>query len=132
MGSADGTWVRECYDVQYQQQWYKGAKEKLRMPSWTDRIMYRSLPHFESLLKPLSYTAVNYVLLCSDHSPVIATFQLVAQNQRALNMPMWRIRIRPLAQVQVQGEDSSQAQDVDNVLALMPLPWECGSLSTLL
>jgi hypothetical protein len=92
------TWVSECYDINFKQQWYKGGKIKLRMPSWTDRILYASLAAklesgSASRLEPLTdqdfmtmgqplYKAVNDVLLCSDHSPVHGSFALTALNQR--------------------------------------------------
>lgn len=92
------TWVGECYDINFKQQWYKGGKVKLRMPSWTDRVLYASLAakpeSSASRLEPLTdqgdlmsigqplYKAVNDVLLCSDHSPVHASFALTALNQR--------------------------------------------------
>eukprot|EP01043_Picozoa_sp_COSAG02_P038474 COSAG02_NODE_2968_length_7640_cov_10.957831_3_plen_1065_part_00 len=91
------TWVSACYDINFKQQWYKGGKVKLRMPSWTDRILYASLvakagssatrleplmdQDFMSMGAPL-YQAANDVLLCSDHSPVHASFALTALNQR--------------------------------------------------
>ena len=92
------TWVAECYDINFKQQWYKGGKVKLRMPSWTDRVLYQSMScpgesssastlvpltdqDFMSMGQPL-YKAENDVLLCSDHSPVHASFQLTAINQR--------------------------------------------------
>ena len=77
------TWVAACYDINFKQQWYKGGKVKLRMPSWTDRILYAPLAakveSSASRLEPLMdqdfmsmggplYQAANDVLICSDHS----------------------------------------------------------------
>eukprot|EP01052_Picozoa_sp_SAG31_P034963 SAG31_NODE_4156_length_3525_cov_2.014011_2_plen_377_part_00 len=36
----------------YQDYWYKGGGMKLRMPSWCDRILYRSMPHLAGRLVP--------------------------------------------------------------------------------
>jgi hypothetical protein len=37
-------WVEQCYKVNFKQQWYKGGNVKLRMPSWTDRILCAAKP----------------------------------------------------------------------------------------
>ena len=106
-------WVRRVYNIDYTEHWYKGGGTKLRMPSWTDRILYRSMPHLKQRLVPSTrgsrsidsssgagggghvgggegegeammdrYRAVNDVLLCSDHSPVCAVFELQPEDCR--------------------------------------------------
>ena len=102
-------WVTDCYDINFKQQWYKGGKVKLRMPSWTDRVLYTSLPahagESASKLEPASnedllmigqplYAAENDVLLCSDHSPVHACFSMTALNQRLETPAQRRFRYR--------------------------------------
>lgn len=48
------------------------SSEKQRVPSWTDRVLYRSKRNNE--LKPLNYNSVMDVCL-SDHKPVYSTFR---------------------------------------------------------
>lgn len=46
-----------------------------RIPSWTDRVLYRSLPGFESDLSMLSYESCpNF--MSSDHKPVMCSFKI--------------------------------------------------------
>lgn len=56
--------------------------EKQRVPSWTDRVLYRS---FKGALEPRLYGSVMDIM-CSDHKPVYATFgtqvQFVDQEKR--------------------------------------------------
>jgi hypothetical protein len=49
--------------------------DKKRTPSYTDRILYRSMPNFEKNCTPLSFVSFEDVLT-SDHKPVRATFNL--------------------------------------------------------
>ena len=81
-------WVRRVYNIDFQEKWYKGGSTKLRMPSWTDRIVYRSMPHLVDRLKPACkndddrYRAINEVLLTSDHSPICCVFELQPEDCR--------------------------------------------------
>eukprot|EP00660_Eupelagonema_oceanica_P009348 gene9348-8926_t len=34
-----GGWVREVYHVQFKEPWYKGGHTRMRIPSFTDRIL---------------------------------------------------------------------------------------------
>lgn len=85
---AERDWVRRVYKIDYAEHWYKGGGVKLRMPSWTDRILYRSMPHLQSRLAPATrtdtdrYRAVNEVLLSSDHSPISCVFELQPEDCR--------------------------------------------------
>ena len=101
---SDPDWVRKVYCIDYADYWYKGGGTKLRMPSWTDRILYRSMPHLthtdaEGNTVPNlrmgtrdgnaagacdKYRAVNDVLLSSDHSPICAVFEMDAEDCRNL------------------------------------------------
>jgi hypothetical protein len=82
----DPGWVHEEYRTMYKEPWYKGGNTRPRVPGWCDRILYHSLRDLDTLLTPEkvsvdgqlahNYNAVNDVLLCSDHSPVHAKFQL--------------------------------------------------------
>lgn len=49
--------------------------EKNRIPSWCDRILYHSLPCYS--LTPIEYSASDRITT-SDHSPIYATFSLIA------------------------------------------------------
>jgi hypothetical protein len=85
---AERDWVRRVYKIDYAEHWYKGGGVKLRMPSWTDRILYRSMPHLQSRFVPATrndtdrYRAVNEVLLSSDHSPISCVFELQPEDCR--------------------------------------------------
>ena len=80
-------WVDGEYRILYKEPFYKGAKEKPRVPAWCDRILYRSANRLQGELVPEqldrggstgladNYQAINDTLLCSDHSPVFATFR---------------------------------------------------------
>eukprot|EP00808_Paulinella_micropora_P016464 g30536.t1 len=46
-----------------------------RSPAWCDRIMWKSLPGFDGMVKQLQYSSANQVT-SSDHKPVSAVFQL--------------------------------------------------------
>ncbi|CAE7529807.1 INPP5E [Symbiodinium pilosum] len=48
------------------------SSKKQRVPSWTDRILWRRDPH----IKPLAYDSVP-ALQCSDHRPVFAQFEVM-------------------------------------------------------
>lgn len=93
-------WVSRVYVTAYKEPFYKGGRVAERVPSWTDRIQYHSLPDRwgELLPEPLqdpslpstaaslhNYRAVNDGLDCSDHSPVFATFtlEIVADDEEA-------------------------------------------------
>ena len=88
-GGQETAWVRQTYDVDYHDRWYKGGGVKLRMPSWCDRVLYRSMPHLAHRLLPVdhSYRAVNDKLLRSDHSPVHCSFELYSEPVRATAPP---------------------------------------------
>ncbi|CAE7615030.1 INPP5E [Symbiodinium natans] len=48
------------------------SSKKQRVPSWTDRILWRRDPH----IKSLAYDSVPF-LQCSDHRPVFAQFEVM-------------------------------------------------------
>ena len=91
----DSDWASKVYVTAYKEPFYKGGRVMERVPSWTDRIQYHSLPDKWGELMPESvdkdrkihdqargappihnYHAVNDALTSSDHSPVFATFKL--------------------------------------------------------
>ena len=84
----DPDWVSSVYCTAYKEPFYKGGRVQERVPSWTDRIQYHSLPDRwgellpESLdasrpdASPHNYHAINDALDTSDHSPIFATFSL--------------------------------------------------------
>ena len=84
----DPAWPSKVYCTHYKEPIYKGGSVQERVPSWTDRIQYHSLPDRwgellpESLdatrpeASPHNYQAVNDALDTSDHAPVYATFSL--------------------------------------------------------
>lgn len=88
----DPDWVSKVYVTAYKEPFYKGGRVMERVPAWTDRIQYHSLPDRwgELLPEPLdpkrpdssihNYHAVHDSecegLDTSDHSPVYATFSL--------------------------------------------------------
>lgn len=51
------------------------SSEKMRTPSYCDRVLYRSQPGAGDRLRQLSYTH-HPSILTSDHTPVSATFEL--------------------------------------------------------
>ena len=54
---------------------WPGTSEKRRVPSYTDRILWRSKEHSEDSVKPLFYRSAMDLTL-SDHKPVSAMFKL--------------------------------------------------------
>ena len=86
----DPEWPSHVFVTSFKEPFYKGGRVRERVPSWTDRVQYHSLPsrsgdllpelldpaHPES--SPHNYHAVNdgAGLDVSDHSPVFATFTL--------------------------------------------------------
>ena len=68
--------------------------DKKRTPSYTDRILYRSMPNFEKNCTPLSFVSFEDVVT-SDHKPVRATFKLnptlgskdILVNRKAVELP---------------------------------------------
>jgi len=52
------------------------SSPKQRVPSWTDRILWRRSPH----IAPMSYSSVMS-LTCSDHRPIFAQFEVVVNLQ---------------------------------------------------
>lgn len=91
----DPTWVSRAYVTAYKEPMYKGGRVMERVPSWTDRIQYHSLPDKWGELMPEcldksremldqargeppihNYHSVNDTLDTSDHSPVFCTFTL--------------------------------------------------------
>ena len=85
---SDPSWPDKVYNSKYKEPLYKGGRVVDRIPSWTDRIQYHSLPSRMGTLapelldpsapdtSPHNYHAVNDGMDISDHSPVFATFQL--------------------------------------------------------
>ncbi len=81
-------WPSRVYATAYKEPIYKGGRVVERVPSWTDRIQYRSLPDRwgellpESLdpsrpsASPHNYHAVNVGLDTSDHAAIYCTFSL--------------------------------------------------------
>eukprot|EP01029_Cantina_marsupialis_P023527 TRINITY_DN5895_c0_g3_i1.p1 TRINITY_DN5895_c0_g3~~TRINITY_DN5895_c0_g3_i1.p1 ORF type:complete len:1899 (+),score=565.67 TRINITY_DN5895_c0_g3_i1:99-5795(+) len=51
------------------------SNKKNQNPSYTDRILWRSLPGFKSNVRQLSYNSAPQIL-SSDHSPVFAQFEV--------------------------------------------------------
>jgi hypothetical protein len=88
---SDQTWVDGEYRILYKEPFYKGGKEKPRVPAWCDRILYRSANRLQGGLEPEqidlggtlgvtdNYQAINDQMLCSDHSPVFATFLVTTE-----------------------------------------------------
>lgn len=84
-------WVDGEYRILYKEPAYKGGKKKPRVPAWCDRILYRSATGLQGglALEQIdlggdigmsdNYQVVNDVMLCSDHSPVHATFLLTTE-----------------------------------------------------
>lgn len=84
----DPEWVNKVYLTAYKEPFYKGGRTMERVPAWTDRVLYHSLPDRWGELLPESldpsnpdkslhnYHAVNDALDVSDHSPVFSTYSL--------------------------------------------------------
>lgn len=85
---SDPSWPDQVYNSKYKEPLYKGGRVVDRVPSWTDRIQFHSLPSRSGSLapelldpahpdtSPHNYHAVNDGMDISDHSPIFATFQL--------------------------------------------------------
>lgn len=81
-------WVSKVYVTAFKEPFYKGGRICERVPSWTDRIQYHSIPDkWGELLpdsldpsapdtSPHNYQAVNDQLLTSDHSAIYCTWNL--------------------------------------------------------
>ena len=88
---SDPAWVDGEYRILYKEPAYKGGKKKPRVPAWCDRILYRSAKGLQGGLAVEqidlggeigmtdNYQVVNDSMLCSDHSPVHATFLLTTE-----------------------------------------------------
>jgi len=86
--TTDPDWVSKVYVTAYKEPFYKGGRVMERVPAWTDRIQYHSLPDrwgelMPEALDPLhpdtsihNYHAVNDAFDTSDHSAIYATFGL--------------------------------------------------------
>lgn len=84
----EADWTSRVYITAYKEPFYKGGRVQERVPSWTDRIQYRSLAdRWGELLpealdptrpdaSPHNYHAVNDGLDTSDHAPIYCTFSL--------------------------------------------------------
>ncbi|MES1910449.1 MAG: hypothetical protein MHM6MM_003041 [Cercozoa sp. M6MM] len=75
-------WVDQVYRTRYKEPWYKsGGQVRLRMPSFTDRVLVHSRPTVSSidLDESHGYCALNDVLLGSDHTAVRAALSLSAE-----------------------------------------------------
>ena len=70
---SDPDWVRKVYCIDYADYWYKGGGTKLRMPSWTDRILWRS--NGGHAIELLAYDCEKTVKT-SDHRAVRAIFNV--------------------------------------------------------
>lgn len=65
----------------------EGTKYKeQRIPSYTDRILWRSMPHLQGAIRQISLASAPSVST-SDHKPVISTFELSLSNPPALLPP---------------------------------------------
>ena len=85
---SDPNWPDQVYNSKFKEPLYKGGRVVDRVPSWTDRIQFHSLPSRTGSLapelldpahpdtSPHNYHAVNDGMDISDHSPIFATFQL--------------------------------------------------------
>ncbi len=51
------------------------SAQKMRIPAWCDRVLWRSLPGHEQKLRQTAYSCVDEITT-SDHSPVYATFEV--------------------------------------------------------
>ena len=101
MGGGDPDWVDKVYELEFREAAIKGGRTVERVPSWTDRIMFRSLPSRADNLLPESldpddpdaphnYRCVNYGCDVSDHAPVFCTWTL-------------RIRLDPVDETLPEG-----------------------------
>jgi hypothetical protein len=95
----DSKWVQGEFNIHFTEPWYKGGQTKLRMPSFTDRILVYTRQDALRMLSPCAerdakgdpMSNQRYGYLClpghlnhdprdlfggSDHSPVAAEFQL--------------------------------------------------------
>ncbi|EDQ87577.1 uncharacterized protein MONBRDRAFT_27082 [Monosiga brevicollis MX1] len=68
--------TRDVYEYEKQ----KASGIKINVPSYTDRIMWRSFPNL--YIKQTSYGATTDIMT-SDHSPVFATFDIQVTDQHA-------------------------------------------------
>lgn len=87
MSGKDPEWVDKVYELEFKEAAIKGGRTVERVPSWTDRIMFRSLPSRADNLLPESldpdnpdaphnYRCVNHGCDLSDHAPVFCTWTL--------------------------------------------------------
>jgi len=69
-------WCEDQYITQFRVQWYKGGAVKERVPSYTDRVIKRSVPSLRSCMSfvPESYRAAapdsDSIMFSSDHDAV--------------------------------------------------------------
>lgn len=102
---SDPDWVKKMYMLEFKEAIYKGGRTVERVPSWADRIMFRSLPSRADDLLPESldpgnkdaphnYRAVNHGCDISDHAPVFCTWTL-------------RIRLDPIDETLPEGMDEA-------------------------
>eukprot|EP00051_Salpingoeca_urceolata_P001310 m.39953 g.39953 ORF g.39953 m.39953 type:complete len:1013 (+) comp11326_c0_seq1:218-3256(+) len=63
---------------------HKGTHIRINVPSWCDRVLWRSFPN--AFLKQTSYGCTNDIVI-SDHSPVFATFDVSIARQYVSSSP---------------------------------------------
>ena len=123
--TSDPDWVEKTYLVDYKQQWYKGGRQKLRMPGWTDRILIRSQEDCRSRIATSNYSAVTNQFLTSDHSPVQAVVTLAVKRLPPCPVCMYKVRVHNVQVLTLAGKPS--AAKAKHIKVLAPAPFEVDS-----
>jgi hypothetical protein len=146
-------WTTRVYQVLYKEPWYKSGKEKERMPSYCDRVLFASMPSHADKLRPEprrdaaaalaaatpggssgAAAADNYFAFedhfgGSDHSAVAATFVLDARRPRNApsgQMLVFTVKLRALRLERVDSNGAVAAVPLDSAKLLFPAPFEAG------
>eukprot|EP01043_Picozoa_sp_COSAG02_P063005 COSAG02_NODE_8824_length_2430_cov_1.687822_3_plen_286_part_00 len=119
---SDPDWVEKTYLVDYKQQWYKGGKNKVRIPAWCDRVLVHSLPDCRDNVSFSDYRSIIDHFLTSDHSPVQAIVTLQAKRLPTVATSMYKMRAYNCRVIKEDGSPFSQAPR--HVKCIAPAPFE--------
>jgi hypothetical protein len=119
---SDPDWVKKVYLVDYTQQWYKGGKQKVRIPGWTDRVLVKSQSDRKSSVACSDYRSITDHFLTSDHSPVQAVVALQVKKLPDLPVSMYKLRLHNCVVVKADNSPFSSAPKHLKIVA--PAPFE--------
>lgn len=124
-------WVQETYRTRYKEPWYKSGKTKDRIPSYTDRVLVRSMRNSPAMLSPEHidgvdvYGSFNNDFTGSDHTAVYCGLELTRMDlcvDRLQLQCRWNVKILDLY---IFNETSRFVPK--SARLVFPLPFEDGN-----